>query len=264
MSRTPPRPTSADFFPEGRNAPRQDFRVPRIGVERSLRSRLLAPVKHGLVIPLTLLLRRRPISRYLAVEADPRVHVGCGPHRIPGWLNTDVHRQALLNRDGLVYLDMRRKLPFPDGQIAFLFVEHAVYQLRLDEAVRFFAECRRVLRPGGVLRIGEANLEFMVNVYRGKHPQSEKFIRFITDGCHGNSYYSACIVVNTWFLNRGTKFRYDPETLGWVLGLAGFDKIERVRIGESSHPELCGIEGHGKAMPPELNEVETFVLEATQ
>ena len=43
-------------------------------------------------------------------------------------------------------------LPFPDNSFDFVFSEHFFEHLWFDEAVALMEECRRILRPGGVLR----------------------------------------------------------------------------------------------------------------
>jgi predicted SAM-dependent methyltransferase len=44
------------------------------------------------------------------------------------------------------------RLPFDDRSFDFAFSEHFFHHLFLDEALPLMRECRRVLRPGGVLR----------------------------------------------------------------------------------------------------------------
>jgi hypothetical protein len=67
--------------------------------------------------------------------------------------------------------------------------------------------------------------------------------------------------VNNFFRSWGHRFIYDPETLRHALTSAGFVDLEECSVGESSRPELTGLESH-LAEHPELNQYETFVLEA--
>jgi hypothetical protein len=57
----------------------------------------------------------------------------------------------------------------------------------------------------------------------------------------------------------------------WTQGLleatlyyAGFDHIGVCTPGHSDHPELVGVEGHGRVIGDEFNQIETVVVEATK
>ncbi len=52
-----------------------------------------------------------------------------------------------------------KPLPFKDGEAAFIEAEHCVEHVPYKSAVAFFAECFRVLAPGGVVRIAVPSLE---------------------------------------------------------------------------------------------------------
>ncbi len=45
-------------------------------------------------------------------------------------------------------------LPFPDSSVDAVFHEHLLEHLPLTAALPFLQECRRVLRAGGILRVG--------------------------------------------------------------------------------------------------------------
>ena len=234
--------------------------IPQIPPPREWQSRLKAVIKPGLV-PLTLLLRRRPIARYLAREPRPKLHVGCGGYLLPGWLNTDL---SILNRRQVTYLDVRKKLPFPDESFSYVFNEHLISYLTLEEGIRFFKECHRVLRPGGVLRTATAGWPFLLQLGQSNDIHHRDYVRWATDQFLKVGYYSRCLVMNNFLYVIGSKMIYDPECLTWALSQAGFSQIIPAKVGESLHPELRGVEGHGKFIPAEFNELETFVLEATK
>ena len=42
----------------------------------------------------------------------------------------------------------------------------------------------------------------------------------------------------------------------------GFVRFLCCNVGESQHPELCNLEGHGKVVGEDVNEFETSVVEA--
>src|SRR5689334_24256769 len=97
------------------------------------------------------LVRRRAIARYLATTTEPIFHLGCGPVRLPGWLDSDV-------LGGEVYIDFTRRFPLRSESFALIFSEHAIEHISEEAGLRFVSECFRVLRPGGVLRLTTPDL----------------------------------------------------------------------------------------------------------
>jgi predicted SAM-dependent methyltransferase len=231
---------------------------PVISAGQRLRRMLRPPL-----IPLTYLLRRRIISSYLALESHPKLHLGCGAHLLEGWLNADRWR-SLLNRGGRVYVDACEKLPFPSNTFAFIFTEHFISCLTLDQGVSLFREFQRILRPGGVVRTSTADLAALMDVYICEQQQYRDYVHWVSKTFLGSSNDSRAMVINNFFYGFGCRFIYDHETLAWALKQAGFSRVIESKIGESDHPELREIEGHGKFIPPRFNQLETMVLEATK
>ncbi len=193
---------------------------------------------------------------------QPRLHVGCGMHRLPGWLNTD---RAVLNRHGVMYLDARKKLPFSDDTFSFVFCEHFISYLTLAEASAFFAECHRILKAGGTFRIATPTWAFLNELETGSDPRYRAYVHWASRDFFGMDYDSPCIVTNSLlFSAMGGKSVYDEEFLKWVLAQVGFSEVIKTRVGQSEHPELRGVEGHGNFVPREINELETVVLEASK
>src|SRR5262249_7551150 len=77
----------------------------------------------------------------------PKINLGCGGTRLDGWKNHDSD------------IDISKKLPFANDSASFIFAEHVVEHIDYYAALDFFCECRRVLAPGGVLRIAVPSIE---------------------------------------------------------------------------------------------------------
>ena len=56
-------------------------------------------------------------------------------------------------------------LPFADASFDGVYHSHLLEHLPRDRALPFLQECRRVLKPGGVLRLAIPNLEAMARLY---------------------------------------------------------------------------------------------------
>jgi predicted SAM-dependent methyltransferase len=89
------------------------------------------------------------------------VNVGCGRRIHPAWCNLDLAAAA----PGVVEHDLRQGLPFADDSCDAVYHSHVLEHLQPDEASRLIAECHRVLKPGGILRIAVPDLEGIARQY---------------------------------------------------------------------------------------------------
>jgi predicted SAM-dependent methyltransferase len=197
--------------------------------------------------------RRRRIDAYLASTPDPRVHIGAGPKRIDGWLNTD-----LISGD--VHLDLERPLPFADASVAHVFGEHVIGSLSEAVAQRLFAEVARVLRPGGVLRVTTPDLAKLVALYRDEHPTVSRaaYLEHLSE-VTGRRRTRAAELLNDSVRLWGIRYAYDLDDLRARLLEAGFAEVREVERGESSEPALRGLERHE---PAELDRAHVLYVEA--
>lgn len=106
-------------------------------------------------------LDRRMAQRYLAQAREPKLHIGCGSWLLDGWLNSDLHPSS----PGILLLDARRRFPFPDDTFACIYSEHMIEHLTFREGMAMLGECRRVLAPGGKVRVTAPDLAFLIDLY---------------------------------------------------------------------------------------------------
>jgi predicted SAM-dependent methyltransferase len=200
--------------------------------------------------------RLRAVRRHLGGTPDPKLHVGAGPIRLHGWLNTDLV-------SGDAYLDLARPLPFADDIFAFAFGEHVIEHLPDRTAVALLVELRRVLRPDGVLRLTTPDLRKIIALYEDRNPviSQADYARFL-DGETGRRHQRACQVLNDYMRLWGHQWIYDEEDLTARLMHAGFSSVIRRETGESSHEVLRGLERHGGA--DWVNRAEAMCLEASR
>jgi SAM-dependent methyltransferase len=94
--------------------------------------------------------------------ARPRLlNFGCGSSLHPDWVNVDVQPGV----PGVIAHDLRRPLPFPAASFDAAYGSHVLEHLEPDAAARLIGECRRVLRPGGVVRLVVPDLEAIARLY---------------------------------------------------------------------------------------------------
>ena len=202
-----------------------------------------------------------------------KLHVGCAGIVVPGWENIDkspsvylarfprlrrvLHRAGVIGDAqaegfprGIVRADVSRGLPYADGSAAYVYSSHLIEHLSRSQALDFVRECRRVLRPDGIMRVATPDLEKIVGAYMAADPQREgeptradvmmaelgmfhelqaTFAQRLTHRVASASYHQ-------WL--------YDSESLVRLLGKGGFNetktRICAYRKGET--PDLDQLE----------------------
>lgn len=172
------------------------------------------------------------------------LNFGCGTNRIEGWKNFDNE------------VDIARPLPFADRYADFILAEHVVEHIQYGAALYFFRECRRVLKPTGVVRIAVPSIEQV-----WKHG-SEDYFRFV----HSKGWAKTPETrgaIDAMLTCHGHKAPWTTSLLAVSLYAAGFDHIVHRDIGLSDHPALRGIEGHGRVIGEAFNAIETVICEGS-
>lgn len=98
--------------------------------------------------------RRRPPPR-------PLLNLGCGARRHPDWTNVDLHPSGA----DVMAADLRRPLPFPAASFSAAYAAHVLEHMTPAEAGDLLRECRRVLRPAGIVRVVVPDLERIARDY---------------------------------------------------------------------------------------------------
>jgi predicted SAM-dependent methyltransferase len=166
--------------------------------------------------------RRRTLSR-LRGSKGVLVNVACGPNALSGFVNLDLFSTA----KGVVRFDCRRRLPFADGSVEGIRIEHFLEHLETrEELPAFLREAVRTLRPGGVLRIivpdaGRYLQAYCSGGFDGFHALgvSSPFPEDLPTRMDVINH-----VFHQWHEHR---WGYDFETLSHRLSHAGFCKVEQ-------------------------------------
>lgn len=203
--------------------------------------------------------------RNLETAAIPKLHIGCGPFVMDGWLNVDIN----CYRPDIRYLDAGKPYPFPDHSFNYIYSEHLFEHLSVEEQTVMLQECYRILKPGGRMRLAMPNLHFLMELYL--HPDKECNRRYLAwsyrlsgmkQGVPEVSEKNYPIhVINNFFRLWGHRFIHTPESLKELAEGLGFYGVHPYSIGKSDTPALQGLERHGQNIPAWANEQETFVME---
>lgn len=191
-------------------------RLPSLNKEQGWPRAFAQRVATTALLPLEL----RKARQLLDKERPSKLHIGCGNTYLAGWINIDLARPGK-RRD--LRWDLRRGLPFPDGAAQAIFSEHLFEHLDVASGSRLLKECRRVLAPGGVLRIGVPDLERYMNSYLGADQLIEE---------HRPGRPTRAIALGEVFFFHGHRSMYDFETLELLFREAGFTAVEHSAFGE--------------------------------
>jgi SAM-dependent methyltransferase len=176
-----------------------------------------------------------------------RVNVGCAMSPTPGWRNFDNSPSLVLARNrflnfcaeklGLVSEEQRkfiqfarehrleradatRKLPLADQTADVLYSSHTLEHMDQREALAFLAEAKRVLVPGGVLRIAVPDLFQLTRRYVESRDADAFVASLLLTVPKPRSLRAR--VVRAFLGDRHHMWMYDGPSLVRLLTAAGF------------------------------------------
>lgn len=91
------------------------------------------------------------------------LNLGCGPRfsSDPVWTNVDFQSGS----PQVIAHDLNQGIPFPDATFDAIYHSHVLEHFAPQSGARFIAECRRALKPGGILRVAVPDLEQICRLY---------------------------------------------------------------------------------------------------
>ena len=190
--------------------------------------------------------RDEQISPYLRDH-----HVRClqieQTKHIEGWLSTDLTP----GDQDTIFLDATEPFPFPDDCLDFVFGEHLIEHVSWWDGQRVLAECRRVLRPGGVLRLATPDAARLIDLYRGEAgAEGEHYLQWHHKRFTPLMRTHPLVVLNHNVRAWGHVFLYDAEFLSAALGDAELEQITPCELGDSTHPALRGVNSTSAEVSP--------------
>jgi predicted SAM-dependent methyltransferase len=191
-----------------------------------------------------------------------RINVGCGQTPTSGWTNYDnaltarvahvpfvpmlldrLHLLTDLQRDfmqrarasGIRYADAVRRIPEADRSVDVLYTSHMVEHLDAEEARGFLREARRVLAPGGILRVAVPNLQGHVNQYVTDGDSDGFLARVYLSRPRPKTLFEKLSYLLVG--DRHHQWMYDGPSLCRLLASAGFVDVREMPAGQTSIPD---------------------------
>ncbi len=120
------------------------------------------------------------------LEQDYFKHIrGLKPSEMHGWSDEQKKHVEWLNEGKLQFFqwDLRKGFPmYADGSIEACYVGQAIEHLNpLHEVPQFLAECHRMLKPGGRIRLTTPDLDLLIDAYTQPNERTAKELREFTD-----------------------------------------------------------------------------------
>ncbi|MEU4119552.1 methyltransferase domain-containing protein [Kitasatospora sp. NPDC028055] len=142
-------------------------------------------------------------------------------------------------------LDVSRPLPFADASVDWVYAEHLIEHVTLPVAVGWLREVRRILRPGGVLRLTTPDLaRYLVGYATGDGFLGRHRRRLGTLGFGPPMPARPAFLVNQIFRYYGHQWIYDLDELRHVLTLAGFapDRIRHCAYRQGLRSDVADLD----------------------
>lgn len=180
--------------------------------------------------------RRRTLEQGLAGKGIRKLNLACGNQRVPGFFGIDLVDGADLRLD-LARMD----LPFPASSLDAVVCMSAINYFKRARALQVVREVHRVLRAGGVCRVGVQDMKALAERYvRGDR---EFFFQRLPDGRDRFDGPTLGDKFAAWFYGYAVgahrcEYFYDFDSLAQLFREAGFSVIERKAFRESRLAEV--------------------------
>ncbi len=137
-------------------------------------------------------------------------------------------------------------------------IEHITH----PQGLSMLNECRRILKPGGRIRITTPDLGFLIGLYaQNKSILQLNYINWASSNFIQNNIFTDTMIINNFVRDWGHLFIYDLKTLKHSLEMVGFINVKSFLFYESTTPEFCNLENE-KRMPEGFLQLESFTVEA--
>jgi len=162
-----------------------------------------------------------------------RLNWGCGAHLGEGWINSDVKDEPGVD----LVADIRSGLPLDTDTVDYAVSIHALPEFAYPELVPALEELRRVLKPGGTLRLALPDLNRGIEAYLAGE---ETY--FKVDPREVSSPGGRFIVQMLWYGYSRSLFTADFALE--LLQKAGFEEVRECSFGATASgiPEIVELD----------------------
>ena len=162
-----------------------------------------------------------------------RLNWGCGGHPEPGWINSDIKDSPGIQ----IVRDIREGLPLDAGSIDYAVSIHALPEIPYPDLIPTLRELRRVLKPGGVLRLVLPDLEKAIRAYMADDKDY-----FLVPDEDAHTIGGKLVVQMIWYGWSRSMFTHD--FIEELCVRAGFSRVDRCSFEQtaSAYPEITQLD----------------------
>lgn len=183
-----------------------------------------------------------------------KVNIGAGLSVAQGWINVDSNPHAVVSRlpacmvKGIYqlssvrnqysrkeYFDLLKEhifiphnleygIPFSDDSVDFLYSSHLLEHLFREDAAGLLKEAYRVLKKGGIIRMGVPDLKYAMSLYHEGNKQ--KALSLFFTGMKSSDRFD------------NHRYMYDFDMLNSLLIESGFTGIEKCSYRQGKVPDI--------------------------
>jgi len=174
--------------------------------------------------------RKSVINKWLKQDIERRyLNLGSGPRGLsdPKWINID----GFMDKNVHFVCDFNKPLPFPDNTFEGIFCEHVLEHFDYSHGQKLMAECLRILKPGGIVRIIVPN---GLTILKSYFEKPEFIVKY--KECKTKFPMEA---VNAWFYQRYEhQCIYDAAYLSGMLVGVGYKEARESTYCQSAFGKI--------------------------
>jgi predicted SAM-dependent methyltransferase len=179
-------------------------------------------------------------------EQVRRLNWGCGDWTTAGWINADIKKGDGVDLVG----DIREGLPLDSDSIDYAVSIHSLPEIPYTELIRTLVELRRVLKPGGVLRLALPDLDKGIEAY---HRRDASYFKVPDEDA--TSVGAKFITQMVWYGYSRSLFTH--EFIEEQLLRAGFTSVQHCAFKQTASP-------HDEIVALDNREQESLFVEAVK
>lgn len=190
-----------------------------------------------------------------------KVNVGCGTTIAEDWVNIDNSFNIILSRipplkiillkmklinqsiyknwpKNIIKHDVTKGLPFKNCSVDFVYSSHFIEHITREQTIQLIAECYRVLKYNGVMRIVIPDLKKISQSYVQNTIDADTFLESLHIIPNSKNTIYAEKFFPWLFTKDKHKWMYDFESLSKILIKVGFEKVTLTDYKQGVVPDI--------------------------
>lgn len=171
-----------------------------------------------------------PLDLPTDLDRGVKLNLGSFTHMFHGWRNVDRLDQAIWARaNGYAFTqwDLSAELPYDDQVVDLIFLSHVLEHFDYDGGEGLLRECRRVLKPEGLLRVAVPDADVLLELHRSGQ------LTKLREIC-GDDRVEGLRLLHAFLYGGDHRAIYDVSTLAALLEDVGFSRVARSSFGTSA------------------------------